>query len=161
MSIAQKQTICLTSMVSGNMSTIFNENLLPEHQATLCYIQEITDKVVITLLDNDWKVYRWCKSRVEEWNPHVENKSSQWVAIVLTQMSLNAMDNLLITIRDPVKRALIQPIHEALLSLSDQLDPKGEYFDAYDYAEATLTRFYALIGFSPRLVTLADLKQAA
>jgi len=160
MSLAYKQTICLLSMVSGNMGTIEKVNSSPQSIPTVLYIKDISDQAIQSLTNNDldMKSYNWCKSKIDAWDAYVVNLGDIHVSIVLAQMALNAIDNLILMIRDKHKLSLLIPIHEALKGLSDQIDPIGEYYEAYDEANATLVRFYSLIGYSPKYLSLKDIK---
>lgn len=150
MSKASRQTISMIAMVNGVFITIDNYNLAPEIDATIQYGLEICNDCMTAFPEtgNRYKNGLWCKKKLGEIEKYFNNADSLYSTIVLTSMATHIMEDLTAKIKDPVKLALLEPVYEVVVGVSDQIDPKGNCFDAYEEADRLLKRFYSVIEFS-------------
>ncbi len=150
MSKASKQTISMIAMVNGVFITIDNYKLAPEIDATIQYGLEVCYGCMNTFPETGdrYKNGEWCKLKLEEIEDYFNQADSLYSMIVLTSMATHIMEDLTNKIKDPAKLALLEPVHEVVIGVSEQIDPKGDCYDAYEEADRLLKRFYSVIEFS-------------
>jgi len=150
MSRASRQTISMIAMVNGVFLTIDNYKLAPEVDATVQYGLEICYHCMDTFPETGdrHKNGLWCKKKLEEIEDEFNKANSLYSMIVLTSMATHIMEDLTERIGDPVKLDLLEPISEVVTGMSEQIDPKGDQFEAYEEADRLLNRFYEVIGFT-------------
>lgn len=149
MSKASKQTIVLLSMVKAAFIIIEELDLTPELAPTIVYGKSICDEgLKFFWFNNDTpKNRRWIKERVRQADGLLNETSTMYSAVVLASLAELIVNDLIQRIRDVRKLKFIEPIHEAVSGLSDQIDSKGIHFEAYEEAENHLKDLYRALEF--------------
>ncbi len=150
MSRASRQTIAMIAMVNGVFLTIDNYKLAPEIEATIQYGIDVCYKCMDAFPETGdrQKNGAWCTKKLEEVENDFNKADSLYSMIVLTSMATHIMEDLTARINDPVKLNLLAPIAEVVTGMSEQIDPQGDQFEAYEEADRLLHKFYGVIGFT-------------
>lgn len=150
MSKASRQSVAMIAMVNGVFITIDSYDLAPEISATIQYGLEVCGGCMHTFPETGdrHKNGLWCRSKLSEIEEEFNKANSLYSMIVLTSMATHIMEDLTERINDPVKLDLLEPIHEVVQGVSEQIDPNGDQFDAYEEADRLLTIFYNKIEFT-------------
>ena len=151
MSRATNQAVSILAVTSGSMGTIEKTGLADAYLPTVEYVHQVADYAISRYpVTGDWgKNYKVMVGVVEKWNACVSGVNPELAIVALVQLGLQSSDDLLRKLRNPVAVELVQPVHEGLLGLSNQLDPEGTAYTAYQEADVLLEKLYGLLGFEP------------
>lgn len=83
----------------------------------------------------------------KKWDKAISKKGlSANSPMTLVYLGLQAIDDLMIKIKNPKRRRLLDRIYRDLMELSDFIDPKGVLFDQLETADKMLIELYNIVG---------------
>lgn len=150
MSKASKQSIALLAIVNGIFITIDHYNLSGEQAPTVDYGMEVCKEVITNFPEtgDPKKNFKWMQSKIQESDKFLRKEGTNlYTAIVLTSLAQHIITDLIDKIDDPVKLKILEPLDDVITGLSEQIDPKGTEFLAYEEADRHLKKIYRLLEF--------------
>ena len=146
MSKASKQTLALLAVATGAMIMIENDDSI---MPTVLYSRETLENCVhvFPATHNEVLGAKWMHEKLAAWQDRVNELEGNWTAIILVSIAHQIVNDPCERIRAPHKLELLQPAEEALAGLSDQIDPAGDQYAAYEKADELLKDLYRRIGF--------------
>lgn len=150
MSKASKQSLALLAVATGAMIMIENEALDDSVMPTVLYSRETLEHCVHVfpvVPHNETKGAEWMHEKLSGWQDRINELEGNWTAIILVSIAHQIISDLCDRIRAPHKLKILRPAEEALAGLSDQIDPEGDQYAAYEKADELLKDLYRRLGF--------------
>jgi len=150
MSKAIRQSTTLLSVIGGCLYEMNDARMF-----SLIHMRELvhdTYKLTIEALrewprtNDDAKVVRWTKEKIDEWELHVRTVKDFHRLPVLAKVCERCIADLLSKIHDKRKLELLLKLKEPLARIHDFVDVNGENFVAYAKADELMDKLYELIG---------------
>ena len=149
MSLASRQSITLLAIVNGVFITMDDYGLAPELTPTIDWGLEVCHQCVTEFPEtgDPGKNLRWMQAKLDLVDKDLSGRADIYTMIMLTSIASHIITDLLEWIKDESKLALIDPVAEVVCGLSDQIDPKGDCFQAYEEADSILRKIYSHLEF--------------
>lgn len=152
MSRASNQSKVLISFINSVFITIEDYKLTPELEHTVLYGKELALKCIDTFPESGkfHKNTRWMVEKIHEIDEILNkySKNATYSAILLVSIAEQVCTDLMEKIKDKNKLQLLEPLHEAINGLSDQIDPLGIHFLDYEKAAEEISLIYKVVGFT-------------
>lgn len=153
LSQATNQTVGLLALISGSIKTIYDFRLAPELDALVLYTIEVTDELIkhYPVSGTEKSMRKFVESRMLIYDQALKMMPKEkYSAVLLTAMGVHICDGLLNRIGERKKRAIIEPIKEALEALLEGIDPKGLYVEQFDRGNHLVKIAYQIFEFDPQ-----------
>lgn len=151
MSLATNQTLLLLAVVSGAFKVMLGHDLLCDKtKHTAAYGQDVCERIIhdYPATGDEKKNLLWMHRHLKTWSEMIDETHKVWTPLVLTTMSLNILEDLMVTIKRSDILRQLDDLRAPLIGLSGVLvDQVGDEFVSFAEADEYLEKMYKLIEF--------------